>query len=444
MKPHMLRIIASAAVAAVVVVLLSFQAGRQVGRSIEDAQSGAPVPRLPIDSRVNAQTTDLEKVLIANVAIVGFEQLYEVLRAASAEQRNKWAKRLDEMPWSPRKIAALTSYYKAFVQLDPVSAVASVDALSDVDTKMIAAEALVGAAPAQALGEVANVLIRLPRDRVSTRWRNYLQDTIEEWSSVDPRAVAQFFDDHPADELEDYAWALAYNWAQVDPNSARAWVEQQPLRDSGSEPFDSLVVGWFQNDRYGAQNYAIAHADNERFERAVQDVTIETYLISPEEARGFLDRLPNEKLKKAAIFEISRVTSDKREAEIKENERPPDVVADWIVGFPSEDWRGGTMGHVLEIWEAVDPQALTGWVNRFPPETRNQIIAEFCMSAAQTDSRLAVGLGFSITDPNLRESVLSKYAQSFGNKRAEALEGIEKSTLPSEQKKYLVKLLPQE
>src|SRR5206468_12344995 len=131
-------------------------------------------------------------------------ELYDMLRSAPAEMREQWVRQLDAMPSGSQRTAALKSFYKTFVQIDPVSATASIDSLHDVDTKMIAAEATVGAAPASGLQHVAEMLIKLPREFVSTHSWDYLDDIFQEWSSIDPEAVARFLDQHPNNDLENY------------------------------------------------------------------------------------------------------------------------------------------------------------------------------------------------------------------------------------------------
>src|SRR6185503_11505370 len=131
---------------------------------------------------------------------------YDMMRSAPETKRQQWVQYLDAMPEGAQKTAALKSFYKTLVQIDPAAASASVDTLSDVDTKMTAAEAMVGTAPASGLQHVAGMLLKLPREFVSTHSWDYLSDIFQEWSAIDPEAMAKFVDKHPNDELKDYHW----------------------------------------------------------------------------------------------------------------------------------------------------------------------------------------------------------------------------------------------
>jgi hypothetical protein len=339
-----------------------------------------------------------------------------------------------------QRTAALKSFYKTFVQIDPVAATASIDSLHDVGTKMTAAEATVGAVPASGLQYVAGMLIKLPREFVSTHSWDYLSDIFEEWSGIDPGALAQFLDRHPNNELEDYHGALIYNWAEIDPDSARVWLERQPERKEKGlfEPFDALVEGWFEKDHVGAQKYLIAHANEEKMQMAIERVAQASFELSPAEATAFVGRLPNDELKKRALREIAR-TSDSVPWP-NDWTRPPATIANWMLGVPRE-LRAEALTDVIENWEKQDIQGLNIWFDQLLPELRNQIAIDFCHNLGNNDEELLVPIAMRITDAGARDAALEAFlAQWFSSD--DGAQKIEQSRLTDAQKSYLLKLLP--
>ena len=422
---------------------LSFQSGRWTQRA--DNRAGVLREQIRLQSeaskkRDHPESIDLENVLIANVATVGFDEVYDMLRSAPETKRQQWVQELDSLPDSAQKTAALKSFYKTFVQIDPAAASASIDMLSDVDTKMTAAEAMVGTAPASGLQHVAAMLLKLPREFVSTRSWDYLQDVAYEWSWTDPEALARFFDQHPGNELENYHGELIFNWAQLHPDAARVWLEHQPPpKEKGlSLPFDDLVSGWFEKDPAAAENYLIAHADEEKLQSVIPRIARGAFELSPADALRFINRLPDDELKKQALGEIVHVT----DAEPWPNDwhRPPATVANWMLVFPRE-WRAEALTNVMESWQKQDAHGLDVWLDQLSPEIRNQLVTDFCDNLGTNDEKLLVPIAMKITDANSRDAALERFLAKWFSSE-DGAQKVAESDLTDAQKSYLLKLLP--
>jgi hypothetical protein len=379
--------------------------------------------------------------LIANVATVGFDELYRLIRMAPVEKRSQWIQQLQDMPPGLRREAALTSFYKTFVQIDPVAAAASINLLRDMGDKVSAASSMVGAAPEYSMGVMTQMLVQLPREKVDRRARDYLQETLEEWSMVDPAAVGRFIEEHPADDLRHYDWTLVYNWAQVDPQSALSWLERQSPVGGAIAAYDSLVEGWVQNDRSAAQAYVVAHATEAKMGRSVEQVTGETFRVSPGEAAGFVAQLPSDEIKAQALKAVAEMTRHSEHG-THEWERPPAVVANWLLTFQQKCWEDA-MVTAVNNWKDQDAVAMTNWIDQLPNATRDKVISKVCPHFGSEDWNTAVPLAMKISTPQLREEVIKSFLEQWIPSEERLEERIQGIPLTSEERSYVAALATQ-
>ena len=90
-------------------------------------------------------------VLIANVASVSFGELWDVMRPAAPERRGAWAHELEQMSPGTRRNAAVKTFFKIWVELDPTAAIEDVEKISDKRVRGMAFAALADAAADSAL-----------------------------------------------------------------------------------------------------------------------------------------------------------------------------------------------------------------------------------------------------------------------------------------------------
>ena len=423
------------------IVLLSgsFEAGRWTQRAANrDDAIREKSSEVSSGQRRNESTdeVDLTRVKIANVANVGFEEVYYMLRSASPQLRLQWVRDLNALPPGPQRTAALGSFYKTFVQIDPAAASASVDMLGDIDTKLIAAAAMTATAPVSGLSDVAAMLLKLPRERVSTHSWDYLTDVFQEWSAADPEAVARFFDSHPKGELTDYDSTLVYNWARVDPDSARTWLERQDPPIDSPYTFDSLLGGWFEKDPAGAENYLIAHGGEKKMQEAIRNVASELFFKSRADANGFVNRLPDDNSKKRALEAIA----ESSHSWSTDSNPSPAEVADWMLAFPRQ-LRAKAMTAVLEEWKDKNMQGLNLWLSQLPPAVRDRVALDWCYNFGTYDEEYIVPLVMGVSNRSGRDAALQDFLSKWLPQKSEkAVQTIRDSQLTDAQKKYLTRL----
>lgn len=392
----------------------------------------------------NGATSEaFDRILIRNIGTVPFIEVFDLLRSAPPKTRAGWIRQLDDMPDGPQRNAALSSFFKTFVQIDPRAAAESVAGLHDKDGRYLAVEATVGAAPLSAMGEMANMLIKSPPDTFEGARRDFWGDVIFDWSAVDPVAAAHFLEEHP-DASAHHSPTLLLNWAQVDPDAARVWLERQPASLQTEDAITGLIGGWSECDEANAVAFAVAHATEKNFKRAIKSLADNVFQRSPDEARTFLLRLPNE----ARVEAISRIVSTTTGIVLglpESWERPPEDVAKWILTLPKESW-GEAMEDVLGNWDRREATGLASWIKQLPVETRDRVAADYCSARDLRHPERAIAIGLRITDATLRDQSLRKVMNRWCSTDPpdEALALLQKIQLSEAEMQYLVSLLPRE
>jgi hypothetical protein len=427
-------------IAAVLLTALSFEAGRQSIIPEGKRNTSAKAQSIKSASRTQNRQPDLEddhKILIQNSAMVPFTELYDLLRSVSPKKRSEWAKELDDMPAGRQKFSAIEAFYKTFVQVDPEAAVHLALAMTDHRVQSIAADAIAGAAPESAMGEVTKMGVQM---RPPYLGGLNVSRAFFRWSRVDPVAASRFAEEHPKDvSLDD----LLYNWSAIDLAAARAWLGKQDKSSHHEEAISGLLSGWEEIDRAGALGYAAAHGTEKEFQLAIKNLASTVFLDSPEQARAFVNNLPSDESKRIAIGEIKSITTGVILGGSPDWPRPPELVAKWMVAFPKEIWRD-EIGSVIEMWANENADGLVAWMNQLPEDRRNLIEADYCMSVDKREPERAIAVGMRITDKELREQTLGRYLGSFGRTREEAVECLARFKLSSKEKAYLAKLIPDE
>ena len=387
-----------------------------------------------------ASADEHRNVTMRNIATVPFSQLYDILRSASPEQIAAWARELEQLPEGPRRAAAVTSFYKSLIQVEPAAAIRAIHDAQNLGVRDAAIEALLKTAPESIWGDIAEMFLHL-RKPVNVNSR---EDVIWRWSTVDPVAASQFIEAHPdQDEKgeDDRLFSLLANWGEIDPAAAKAWLEADVARQTG-DAFRAFVCARASADRAAAIDYAVANAGRANFDEALKDLAYYLFPKNPDDTRALVLRLPPAQARLAVENIMSKTTSIILHAP-EGYQRPPEEAARWVVALPSELWSDG-IGAVVNGWMRDDPDEAVSWMNQLPAATRDAALADMCRTSWPEDAAKAVALGMTISDRKLRDEAVGEFARKLGQNRAEALERLEQLQLSHEQKAYLRKIMPAE
>lgn len=381
-----------------------------------------------------------QQTMVRDVATSTFKEMFDLLRSATTKQRLDWLKQLDEMPAGPRRTVALSNFCKIFVQFDPHAAAESITTLTHDGSQAIAAAAMAGAVPQSAMGEMAAMLATLADDTFGSFAPDYLENVIQNWSAIDPLAVARFFEENP-EVATHYAKELLSSWGQLDPETAKEWLENQPEPVQTEEAFRGLLEAWRSRDEAAALTFLADHGDDERLAWAIRDSTRMLFLRSPEEAQSFLLRLP-ENVRNTAISDFGALIGADAFSPPDKRHRKPDEIVNWIITLPTESWRKG-LAPVLLDWNFHDSAGFHGWLGQLQPELRKTVLELFCRQESFQPLESAVPDLFAIPEPALRDQAIEMYVnQAFPESHDEAIHRISKSALSEAHKQYLIKLLP--
>ena len=413
-----------------VLALASLLIGRRVEealakkRATTDLQAKLPVPT------VTPFEPTYRELAVAEILRLSFAEFYEALRSAPGEAREKWAAELEKMPAGPRRTAALAAFYKLLVQFDPIAAARTACEIKDKKVQELALDSVSGAAPGFALRDIAELFLKLPPD--PSDYRKYLVNVVSEWAVIDPPAVAKFFDEHP-NETEGGAHYVIRNWAALDPEAAKKWIDSH---DFAADIAGDFLAGWYLNDRNAAVTYALVHANELATNTGLENILSALYVDSKEDAKKFIEQLPNDELRNKA-FRGLKVNFGTAE-ETGEPELTPRAVADWMTQFPAACWREH-LSDVLGCWSDVPPQEVFSWIAQQPAAIQSAVAAEYRKPTGKGTVE-TVSAVFQFARIDLRDQLL---AAMFKNSFADAslmMEEIRNSFLPTDQKQRVLEI----
>jgi hypothetical protein len=440
------------------VAALAFQGGRLTGVSPKPPENGdaSKVAAIEADQTERPPASVLTDV--REIVDAPFDTLYRSLKAAPPELLNEWAKDLEKIAATPTRWAAITTFCKALIQVNPVAARKIILELKK-ENRWQAMLAIREAAPPRAMKEVAEVLLSYDRMEISSCGWDFLREAIDEWSRNDPIAVKHFIEEHPKGDMERYSGKLVRNWAASDPEAARDWVTQQLERrqipqktseegsyseeDYGDYDREEILQGWvegfLENDREAALSYLLAH-DNDEIAKALPGVVGAVFLESPEEASAFILRLPENRQAEALGGVIDKADRFVW-GDADDRTRSPEFVADWMLQFPSEMWRENIPRVLLE-WKYRNTPEMLAWMGDLPNDTQRTVVTHYDFYLGSDSAEEEFQMVMDITNTALRDQLLERLMEQAKQHRAQILGWLEKAPLPAEQRTRLVSLIP--
>lgn len=436
MKPRQVLL----SVAAVLVGAGSFWAGRATGsvtgraRPVHDA---ATIHRPSTTAGLTtAERVDLGAVTVENLAQVEFAHAYELLREAPPAILSQWVARLEALSSSPKKTAAIRTFFKTLAQVDARLAMECASKLRRQETRATASEAIRGAAPAAEYPTLAELAVRPGGDPTEAMW------LVPKWSLHDPAAAAQFSSKHLDKLRSDEVATLIGNWAAVDPAAARAWMKDLPPSHSGADVYLGLYSGWVEADRAAAVSDLAANAGDPLREKTIEYLAVKLFLESENAATMLTNALQDSG---AAALVVEKIASYSTERTITLGGPEPaeikaESVARWAITLPESLWMEH-IGEVVARWDSNDTSgAAATWVRSLPWPTRDHVAAKFCAAFDWDQPQTAFDAAFQISDRQLREEALRAAVQrTESRERAEEiLNQLQLSTSDAAELKKLV------
>jgi hypothetical protein len=408
------------------------------GRSVEERALAARVPPTAAASRPPAtepEPPSYRQIAVGEILALPFAEFYEALRSAPADAREKWAAELEKMPEGPRKAAAFSGFYKLLVQFDPAAAVTAITDIRDKSAQNLALRAAIGAAPGFALPLMAELAVNPSvNDKASNApfWA-----VLEQWSPIDPAAAAKFLDEHALAEDSVAFWELIVDWATLDPAAARNWMEKGG-RWKVPELRSFFMEGWYQNDRAAAVSYVLGHVDDPAMKESIGDTLRALYFDSKDEARKFIEKLPDDNKRHDAFRDAFENLILGEEENTGEPQRTPRAVGDWVTQFPPQYWKGTLIS--IFRWSKKPPDFMLAWIAQQPLTIREEVAAEYT-PPFQMKTPEALGPVLQVADPTLRDQLLKAMFKHMNAVLDEARTAVRTAAITPEQKNHVLQII---
>lgn len=386
-----------------------------------------------------------------------FRETYALLKSASDETLCSYFAELQQARPKPTRHAALVSFFKTLIHVNP-SLTAELISRLKKDDRWPAMFAIRNVSPPRGMQAVAEVLLGFDRREISSCSWDMLAETLDEWGRNDPSALKEFLESHHDGDVDRYFPKLVRNWAAYDPEAAQKWmveaIRKHPPPPAGDENLGdgwtstmgemsiAWVEGFLENDREAAINYVLEHAAEPGVAEAVESFSGALFTMSPDRAREFLNRLPDEQ-QSAALSGISRKADGFVRSDAGENTTSPRFVAEWMLSsFPE---RGPEyFENVLREWKFGDPHELFGWMAELPASTLEAVIRRFPTYVSEDKPSEDFDLIMQAQDRGVRHALLESLAREAKFNGEALLVVLERSNLPEFQKIKLASLIPPE
>ena len=380
-----------------------------IGRARESARLAARGEVKPVELAVAYRTLPpppaYPQLSIQELLSAPLTQFYEALRNAPRDAYEAWSEQLQNLPDDARRTAAARGFYKLLVQFDPAFAATAVEKLpADSGLQSTAAITAIRAAPPHGMREIATMLTRLPPETFKDDDRDHVGDLLARWCDVDPEGLVRFCEAHPELRAKIDLGAIAYNWAALDPHAAQQWLSRQepPSNQDPTEVLASFVTGMWLYDHETAASYVRSHLTDVGMIEAAGAVAATCFVESDAEAKQFVESLPAGQARREAIASIAAAADFVAERE-GEAARVPAHVAQWLLQFPREDWKGA-MSKVIGEWGDANPEEVIRWIQQQPEEVRSDILAEYRLPILDENEQRSYREIFQITDKPTRDA----------------------------------------
>ena len=343
------------------------------------------------------ELADFSNVRIENLGQVEFDHAFELLHSAPKEALTAWTRRLEMLPVTPRKTAAISVFFRTLAQIDTRAAVDLALSMERTDPRWMAIGAVDVAAPLANLPEVARMYTAINETRQAL-----VGDLIAKWSMTDPEATARFLASYPGKVTNDEIARFIGNWVALDPAAATQWLLETDASRRCPRVYADFYAGWMLKDRMAALEDLAARGGDKIFKKAIQTVSENLFTDSPDAARSFVLKLPTSAAQKAAVDQITLHITGLFLGSGDYLHLKPDEVAKWLFTLPDDLWHK-EIGYVIERWADKDPSAVDAWLNQQPPQTKDRLLAEQCLAFNWNVPTAGFKAGLQIRDRELRE-----------------------------------------
>jgi hypothetical protein len=284
--------------------------------------------------------------------------------------------------------------------------------------------AVSGAAPAGAMPHVAELTLQL----TEMERKVAMPGVLREWAVTDPAAAARFITQHPNSIDSEKIGDVIADWAEVDANAARTWLETNERFFADTAIVTAFIKKWLEVDSAAATEYVRAHAGDEAFGDAMSSVMPIVLRDGINGALRFLDSVPA-KAQSFVLTELLNAAGEDQAALAR--------LVDWTATLPEEE-RDIQTAHALTMWAVRDEERALEWIANRPSSERNRVALLFLVEGAPLTQRTA-SLALSLPSQSDRAEAVHALLESFSDSE-EARRAVTELNLPRKETSALLQI----
>ena len=276
----------------------------------------------------------------------------------------------------------------------------------------VAAEFVLALPPTQQRDSVHQVVSRLARqDRAAALdWAGRLtsaeartsamQSIVQEWSSDDPKAAAQYCVSNAVGTPEVLRRAVA-NWARDDAPEALAWAGALPDGPQREAALASGIAALGGSDPQQAASLATTMLSGEKQSQALGSIAGAWAVKDPVAAARWTGQLGDSSIRANAVSNVANVWA----------RQDPAAAAAWAISSPEN---GSALSTISREWAAQDPTTAAKWLDTLPSgNTRDSAVASFSQVVTDADPEGAAAWAATISQPAQRDNAIDQVFQQW-------------------------------
>ena len=231
-----------------------------------------------------------------------------------------------------------------------------------------------------------------------------LQRIVQDWSSDDPKAAAEYCVSTGMAKPDILGNAVA-NWARNDSRAALAWAGALPEGAEREAALTSGISALGGSDPRQAANLATSMLKGEKQAQALGSIAGSWAAKDPVAAAAWAEQLSDPAARMHAAQNIASAWA----------RQDPAAAAAWAMQSPG---RGHALSTITGEWAGQDPAGAAKWLDRLSSgDTRDSAVMSFSQAIADADPEGAAAWAATIVEPSQRANTLSEVFQQW--KRAD-------------------------
>lgn len=274
------------------------------------------------------------------------------------------------------------------------------------------------------------------------------------WAQVDPEGAMKWTQEQGRMEKYIGSGAVMDSWSRSDPEGAIAWAKEN--FDGEDNPyFIGIISGMSESDMLGATELMTSMPYGRSRGRAASILLEKSWTEGEDVAMQWAGDLPDGSLKSYAYGQIGEKIARKdlgravewvdgmEESEIKTQvgedvaerwaREDPAKAAEWVGRMPEGETRSESMEEVVSQWARKDPTATAEWLNEFPAgELMDEPIQRFVREVVRKDPETAMTWAEAIVDEERKERTVAD-VKRVAERVAREAEAAESGEAPPQQ-----------